>query len=347
MRKPILALALGLLSLPAAAQSDAIFGTGEPPVFREEHLDRRFLQTGVHRILEKGTEDPSCAQLAGALLTLVGETAPLIHKRDENFYLDPALIQALSTQLSNPRFPANAYFVSMMRRMFIEKQLPETWLKTATDLAPYYPLLDLTKLRFLADGLKPVDSFLLTLPVLHERYQVEVKRANSTAADTAEALFRDNYLDHQVAFGGLEFVDVKVVKPKKRKKRKGEPVEEEPPYLEARLVWYLPEQQESLVERLTAPKKKRPSIEVTARLQEKQYVDLARILKGSRVLVRGRLWDFNKGVTQVELRDALLFMDPDWSQGAVIGNANVIATCPAAVNDLTGIAPQQPGGFQR
>ncbi len=347
MRKPFLALALGLLSTPAAAQSDIIFGTGAPPpVFREELLDKRFKESKVHRLLNQGTDDPNCAQLVGALLTLVGETAPQIHKRDENFYLDPMLVQAMNTQLSHARFPANIYFVSMMRRMFIDKKLSEEWLKTATDLAPYYPALDLAKLRFLSEGLNPVDSFLLTLPLLHQRYQEEVGRANTTAADTAESLFRDNYLDHEVAFGGLEFVDAKLVKPpKKRKKRKNEDVEQEAPYIQARLVWYLAEQETSFIEMLKAPKKKRPAIQVTARLQEKQYVELGRILKGSRLLVRGRLWDFKKGVTEVELRDALLFQDPDWSRGAVLGNPNVIATCPAAINELTGTAPQQIGGF--
>jgi hypothetical protein len=53
----------------------------------------------------------------------------------------------------------------------------------------------------------------------------------------------------------------------------------------------------------------------------------------------------NRDVTEVEVRDAVLFEDRDW-YGAVLADPNVIATCPAAINELTGIAPTQPGGFK-
>jgi hypothetical protein len=86
-------------------------------------------------------------------------------------------------------------------------------------------------------------------------------------------------------------------------------------------------------------------VQVTARLQDKQYLDLSRVPKGSRMLVRGRLWDFKKAVTEVELRDVLLFQDRDWAQGALLANPEVISACPFAVNELTGAAPSQPGGF--
>src|SRR4051812_1531068 len=108
MRSPLLPCLL-LLSCPALAQADLLFGSGKPPIFKEEELDRRFLKSKVNRALNQGTQDPRCAQLLGGLLTVLAEVAPMLHKRDENFYVDPALVQALNTQLTTPRFPGNAY----------------------------------------------------------------------------------------------------------------------------------------------------------------------------------------------------------------------------------------------
>jgi hypothetical protein len=344
-RTALIALTLSLLSVPAAAQPEDIFGTGEPPIFREADLDKRFLRSRVYQALNQGTSDANCAQVVGALLTLLGEAAPMLHKRDENFYLDPSLLRTLATQMSNPRFPANLFFVSMVRRVLIDKKLPDEWLKTAVALAPYYPPLDVGKLRFLADGVKPVDSFLFTLPVLRDRYDVEVKRANATAADTADAVFRDNYLDHEVAFGGLEFLDAKLEKPKKKRLKKGE--EPEPPALVAHLMWYLPTppEQVNMLQLDYGRPKKKPSVSITARLQDSQFLDLTRVPKGTRLLVRGRLWEYKKGLGEIELRDALLFQDRDWAQNATLADPNAVAACPIAVNDVTGIAPIQPDGF--
>ena len=67
--------------------------------------------------------------------------------------------------------------------------------------------------------------------------------------------------------------------------------------------------------------------------------------KGKRVMVRGRLWDVNKDLTQFQVRDAMIFEDRDWALGAMLADPNVISQCPAAVNELTGVAPDQPGGF--
>jgi len=342
MRSPLLALALGLLSLPASAQ---LFNPGNAPVFKEEELDKRFSKSKVHQVLLKGTNDPNCVQVVGGLLTLLGETAPYFHKRDENFYLDPMLVQALSTQLTNQRFPGSTYFVAMVRRVLIDRRLPQDWLETATALSPYYPVMDVAKLRLLSEGVKPVDSFMLTLPVLRERYVTEVVRANSTAASTAEAVFRDTYVDRDVVFGGLEFIDAALEKKKKVKKKRGAPVDEEPPALLARLVWYPPNPNAGQFHAMVMPTEKPKGVNVTARLAEKQFVNIDQIPKGTRLLVRGRLWEYKKGITDVEVRDALLFEDRDWSQGALLADPNATAACPVAINELTGMAPSQPGGF--
>jgi hypothetical protein len=345
MRPVLLALALGLLSLPASAQ---LFNPGAAPVFKEEELDKRFAKSKIQQALLTGTKDPNCVQVVGGLLTLLGETAPYFHKRDENFYLDPGLAQALSLQLNNARFPGSTYFVAMVRRVLIDRKMPQDWLDTATALAPYYPAMDLSKLRFLAEGVKPIDSFLFTLPVLRDRYEVEVVRANSAAASTAEAVFRDSYVDRDVVFGGLLFIDAGLEKKKKPvKKRKGAPVEEEPPGMIARLVWYPPDPNGGTFQAFGAPVEKPKGVNITARLAEKQYVSLDQLPRGARMLVRGRLWEYKKGITDVELRDAILFEDRDFSQGALLADPNATAACPVAYNELTGMAPVQPGGFGR
>ncbi|RYZ36427.1 MAG: hypothetical protein EOO71_31925 [Myxococcaceae bacterium] len=343
--RALLALSLSLLSSPALAQKEFFFGTGEPPVFREADMDKRFLRSRVYQALSNGTSDPGCAQLVGALLTVVGESAPFLHKRDENFFVDPALLQTVNTQLSTPRFPASMFLVSMMRRVLIDKKLPAEWLQTAVALAPYYPPLDVGKLRFVADGVKPVDSFFFTLPAMLERYDVEVLKANTTAASVADAKFRDDYLDKEVGFGGLEFVDAKLEKPKKKKGRNAPPPE--PPALVARLVYYLPDPtQDGLLSGLNYGKpKSRPAVTITARLKDAQYMDLATLPKGTRVLLRGRFWEYRKALKELEVRDALLFQDRDWTQNAALADPAAVAACPLAFNDLTGTAPVQPGGF--
>lgn len=330
--------------MPATAQPELFFGNGQAPVFREEDLDKRFARSKLNQGLKQGTQDAGCAQVLGAMLTLMGETGVLLHKRDENFMLDPVLVNALNTQLVNQRFPGNAFLVAMVRRVLIDRKLPQEWLVTAQALAPYYPAIDMGRLRFLANGVQPLDSFLVTLPALRERYAQEVQRATSVGASTAEALFRENYLDHEVAFGALELVDVKLEKPKKKRLKKDE--EPEAPYMLARLLWVEPEA--PTTERFEfnfgkAPK--RPRVEITAKLQDTQYTDLNKLLKGSRVLVRGRFWEYKKGLTSIELRDALIFPERDWTKTPSLADPAAVASCPLAVNDLTGLAPMQPGAF--
>jgi hypothetical protein len=344
MRSALLALALGLLSLPAHAQ---LFNPGAPPLFKEEEIDRRFAKSKLNRVLLEGTKDPNCVQVVGGLLTLLGETAPYFHKRDENFYLDPMLAQALTYQLSNQNFPGASYFVAMVRRVLIDKKLPPDWLDTANALSPFYPAMDLGKLRYLSEGVKQIDSFIFTLPVLKERYEVEVVRANSTGASTAEGMFRDAYVDRDVVFGGLTFIDAALEKKKKVKKKKGAPVDDEPPAMIARLVWYPQDPSAGHLDMCGVPTEKPKGVNITARLSDKQYVNLDLIPKGTRLLVRGRLWEYKKNITDVELRDALLFMDRDFSQGALLADPNATAACPVAYNELTGVAPSQPGGFGR
>jgi hypothetical protein len=233
----------------------------------------------------------------------------------------------------------------MVRRVLIDRRIPQEWLDTASGLSQYYPPMNMAKLRFLADGVKPVDNFTLSLPVLRERYAMEVTRANTSAASTAEAVFRDTYVDREVVFGGLEFIDAALEKKKKVQKKRGAPVNDGPPAMIARLVWYPPNPNAGQFAAFAMPVEKPKGLSVIARLAEKQYVNLDQIPKGARLLVRGRLWEYKKGLTEVEIREALLFEDRDFSQGAGLADPNATAMCPAAYNELSGMAPTQPGGF--
>ena len=338
-------------SVTAHAQADVFFGPPESRVvFREEDPDRRFARTQVARALSEGTADPRCVQLLGGLFTLLAEAAPTFHKRDANFYLDPMLVHAMGSQLSTPRFPGNAYFVHMVRRVLIDGKLPPAWLEVANALNRQVMIIDMGKLQFLAHGTKPVDSYFFTLPALRQRYDLEVVRATSAGKGDAVAAFRDAYLDREVAWGALRLIDVAPpapVKPAKGKKgAKGKAAESlaEEAGLIARLEVIESAPEDSKLQLFGKDKKEKPTV-IEARLSETQYVAGARLPKGSRMLVRGRFWEMSDDFKKLELRDALLFQDRDWSRGVVLADPNVVAACPMAINELSGTAPVQPGGF--
>ncbi len=227
------AFALALFAAtPVLAQADVLFGSGKPPVFKEEEFDRRFQKSRLNRAILKGTQDENCQKLLGGLLTAVAEIGPTLHKRDQDFYVDPYLLQGVSNQLSTPRFPAQLFLTAMVRRVLIDRKLPKDWLELGTQLAAKVPMIDVGKLRYLADGLQPVDSFEFSLPALRQRYEVEVTNATSAARGGADAAFKEAYLDRDVAWGDLTLVDL--VPEKRRKKGEGEPT------MIARLEWREP-----------------------------------------------------------------------------------------------------------
>jgi hypothetical protein len=344
-----------LFALPAWAQAPALFGSsGKMPVFTEEELDRRFLKSKIYAALNQGTGDPACAHVLRGLLTVVAEIAPTIHKRDENFLVDPTLWAAAQQQLVSPRgFPGPAYVAAMVRKVLIDGKLPPQWLETATRMNELAPpaTIDLTKLRFLADGVKPIDSWELTYFKLRERYDIEVKRATTAARDTAVMAFRDAYLDREVAWNNLTLVDLGPYRALQGSGRKGDrlklPETDEPDANMASLLWKEPPPPENSMEMYGIKKKKTLVLRVHARLSPQQYTEMSKLPKGSRVLIRGRLWDMNAQATEFELRNALLFEDPDYRRGAFLVDPAAVAACPLAVNELGGIAPMQPGGFGR
>ncbi|PZR07685.1 MAG: hypothetical protein DI536_26615 [Archangium gephyra] len=343
----VTALLMVLCAVPSFAQREEIFGNGKPPNFREETMDRRFAKSKFNKALIAGheviTPQPGCVQLYGGLFIALAELAPYIHKRDQNFTLDPRLQEAVQTQLTLPNFPAMAYLVSMVRRVMIDKRMPDEWLAVATELNKTVKIIDLPKLKMINEQVQPIDSAYFTLPLLKQRYQVEALNATSAVTTDVMAAFRDGYLDRDVTWGGATLLEIGVNQPKGKKKKKYRDAEAEE--LVAVLQWEPPDPRRSQLDLLAQAPVKIPPVFIYVRLQSKQFADIEKFHRGQRVLVKGRFWEMNKTVTEFEIRDGLIFNDTDWSGGALIGRPEDVATCPVAINELTGLAPQQPGGF--
>ncbi|MBX7115324.1 MAG: hypothetical protein K1X64_13425 [Myxococcaceae bacterium] len=337
--KRTLLFALFALSSIALAQKGGLFSNGKPAIVREAEIDKRFNKTKLAQGLRSGSEDPNCVQVLGALFTALGEAAPMLHKKDDSFTLDPVLLAAVTAQLNNPRFPGSAYLTAMVRRVLIDKRLPDEWYDTAAKLNEEVQIIDLGKLKMLNEGLKPIDSFYFTLPALKERYLLEVVRANSAVTTDVAGAFRDNYLDREVAWPGAILIDTGYATNPGGKKTRGSDGEDK---MIAELEWQPPVVQQGLA--FFEPKKE-PPIRIVAHLAPKQYIDLERVPRGKRMLVRGRFWEMNRTVTEVELKNALLFEDRDWT-GALLAEPAAVTTCAMAINDLTGVVPSQPGGFK-
>lgn len=343
MMRRLLVLMTLCATLPALAQKEEVFGSGKPPSFREEKMDRKFLKSRVAKLLDTGSKDPGCVQLLGGLFVGLAEVIPKLHKRDDAFSLDPMLIEAINTQLSTPQFPAMAYLVSMVRRVMIVGHLPDTWLETATQLNKTVKIIDLAKLKSANETVPLADSAYFTIPLLKQRYYEEVVGANSAVTTDVVASFRDTWLDRDVIWGDATLLDVGINQPAGKKKKRYRMAEAEE--LVAVLQWTPPDPRKTTLDLLGKVPQKVTPIIIYARLQPRQYIDVEKLFRGQRVMLKGRFWEMNKQVTELEVRDAVLFNDTDWSQGALLANPADVATCPAAINELTGVAPAQPGGF--
>jgi hypothetical protein len=346
-----------LLSGSASAQIGAgLFGGSKPPLFREEELDRRFKYSKVNKMLMSGNvEGTPCLQLAGSLFVTLAEIAPYLHKKDEKFYLDPMLGQSFAMQMDSQRFPGSVYLLAMVRRVLIDGRMPREWLTAALKVNEVVQIIDIAKLKYLTDGVRHIDNAFFSFDVLRQRRATEVGAATSAAAGTAAMAFRDVYVDRQVTWGGLQLIDVG---PERRTPLKGKrgPLLVEQGGVVAHLLWTEPgPNQPDLampgasnmpsVTAIFAPPKRVTAV-ITARLLEPQYADLYSLPRGSRVMVKGRLFEMSNDLSQIVLRDSYLFMDRDWSQGAVLADPGTMLQCAAAVNDVTGTAGAfQPGGF--
>lgn len=351
-----LCLAAALLPRPSAAQLAVpddmdLFGAGKPSVFKEETMDRRFNKSRLGKMLAAGSDDPNCVEVMGALFLALGEIAPMLHKRDDNFVLDPVLQDALAQQASTPIFPALGYFTAMVRRVRIENRLPDEWFEVAKRINSTVKIVDLAKLKLLTDGVSLIDSAYFSIPVLRQRYYVEVKAANSAVTTDVAGAFRDKYLDRDVAWGGAILLDLgSNAPPPKGQKGKGRqklrPITPgDMSELVAILEWRPPDPRKTSLDLVGAVREPPPPVRIYAKLAPKQYIDLEKIPRGGRMMVRGRFWEMNQTTTEVEVRDALLFNDRDFGNGVLLAIPEHVQQCSAAINELTGLAPKQPGGF--
>ena len=314
-------------------------------MFKEQDIDRRFKKSKLGKALYTGSENPNCIQLMGGLLAVLAEAAPYFHRRNENFTIDPVLLDALQTQLSTHAFSGASYFMAMVRRVLIEKKVPDEWLAFATAINPQVQIIDLGKLRMLNEGIKQIDNFQYSLPVLRDRYIVEVVAANSAVTSDVARTFRDVYIDREIAWGGAVLVDAGLLKRKKPKKgKKFDPTAMEE--VIAVLQWVPPDPNDKEINFFRKPAEKPVPISILVKLRPKQYLDLERVPRGKRMIVKGRFYEMNLSMTEVLVRDGLLFEDRDFSRGVYLGDSNAVAACPLAINELTGVAPVQPGGFR-
>lgn len=330
------AFLVALLPCLASAQPEVFFRSGKPLNYREQEIDRRFGRTLIAQMLKDGTQDPNCAQVLGGLLTLLAEAGPYLHKRDEEFKLDDSLLAAASQQLNTPQFPATLYFSAMVRRVLIDRALPKEWLATAEQLKPVYPPLDVGKLRMLADGLKPIDSFLFTLEALRARHEEEVVRVTSIS-NVSEADFRDRYLDREVAWNHFMLIDIVQEKVARGDDDSG---------MVAMLQWVPPHPDQNKI-LLVQPTWKPPLVKVIAKLSTnaRQYADLYTLNKGHPMMVKGRFFDMSANGSELKIKDAVILEDRNFATGIRLANPGAVAACPAAINDLQGVAGTQLGGF--
>ena len=340
----LLTALLSLTAITASAQNTELFGTGKPVKYHEETLDRRFMKSGFAKMLASGTDNPACVQLLGGMLTVLAEAAPMMHKRDENFFIDPVLQDALNTQLSTPAFPAMQYFVAMVRRVMLLGRMPDEWLETAKNLNSTVKVIDLAKLKQINEGVALADSAYFSIPVLRQAFVQDVLAANSAVTTDVVATFRDTYLDRDIAWGGATLLDAGLNKPKgKNAKRKTSLAEDTE--LVAILEWLPPDPRKQQVDLLNTKPVKVDPVRIIVKLSPKQFLDLEKVARGQRMLVKGRFWEMTASMHELEVREGRLFYDRDFSNGVLLGRPEDVAQCPIAVNELTGLAPQQPGGF--
>ncbi len=323
------------------AQKEDIFGKGKPPAFHEETVDKRFNKSKVAKLLSTGTDHPACVELLGGLLVALAEIGPSLHKRDENFFLDPELVNAVNQQLSTPNFPAMSYLVAMVRRVMIDGRLPDEWLETAKALNTQVKIIDLARLKQLNDGVRLVDSAYFQIPLLKQRYYVEVVGANSAVTTDVARTFHADYVDREVAWGNAILLDAGLNVAKGKKPKASQLTE-----VVAILEYVPPDPRKKELDLTGKRFEPPPPIRIIAKLAPKQYLDLEKVFRGQRMMVKGRFWEMNRTLTEVEVDNAVLFDDRDWSNGVMLGNPAEIAACPAAVNDMLGLSPQQPGGFK-
>jgi hypothetical protein len=81
---------------------------------------------------------------------------------------------------------------------------------------------------------------------------------------------------------------------------------------------------------------------VVVQMSPEQYLDLKKVVISRPYLVHGRFYGFKMGDLKkdeppmtIDIRNGLLFEEQDWSNYAGFANAEDVAGCDLAVNDLS------------
>jgi hypothetical protein len=338
------ALLIALLSLPLPALAEEPdFFTATPYRWREDEEDKRLLKTRLAQAMAAPAvpKNAACARVMGSLLAAFAEAAPYFHKRDENF----ALFRVFTDPMTTPAFPAGDYLTHMLHRAMIDGKVPEEWLKIARELkvrtkAP----IDLARLAYAVDGAQLIDSVYFNLPAFVQRYNLEVALAPSIAQDGAMDRFQDKYLDRDVSWFGLTLLDIHKEAPRKVK---GVEVDDKPHFI-ATLALVQPQTQEDAMFGRRPPE----PIRLRVTLAPEQYLDLKSVAVAGKYLVRGRIFKFQRGTgkpgsppLEIDIRDALIFEDRDWTGYRGFATAEDVAACPeVCVNDLSPFGLKQQQG---
>jgi hypothetical protein len=337
------ALALLTLSAPGLVRAQVVdpelFGDGKPPVYREEETDRRFLKTGIAQGLAAPPKDPACRRILATLLVAYSDALPYLHRKDQNFFVDPALLATLDRTASSAEFPARAYLAAMIRRTLIDRKVPEAWGATSELFRKELAAPIATPRMGLYESALPlIDSFGFTIPALLDRYAREVKLAPSLTVDVAEDRYRDKYMDRDVTWGGLILHDIAQEAPPEPPKGKHKKKDEPPPEPTKLATWAIvgfPVGKPQQVLPGVPGGGQVPQLQIRIRLADDQKADVEKFVRGSRVMVKGHLWDIATNMDFVEVRDGFLFADPEWEAWPGLAQPGDVRACPIAVNDLS------------
>ncbi len=338
-----LALLLGpaLFATDARGEAPDLFAA-KPYVFRQTEKDRRFPKTLLAKALAQTPSDAACARVAASFLMGLAEAAPYFHKKDDRFMLFPGLV----APLESPRFPAGDYLVHLLRRVAIDGKAPESYLSTARDLKERFKApIDLARLAYAVDGLQPIDSMELTLGALLRRYDEEVHLAPSIAKSSALDRFQDRYLDRDVAWDGLLLADIRKTEP-----RRMGPKGELRVGVQATFLVPMAPKSPTSIPFFEAPKP--DPVRIRALLAPDQYLDLKATVRSAKYVVRGRLWSFQAAAADpdlpsidIELREAIVFEDHDWSHYPGFASKQDCAICEACRNDLSPLGLKERQGL--
>ena len=347
MRPLAFTLALAVLgaAAPARAEQDDEYFTKKPYVWKEDDRDKRLLNTKLMKSMETGFKNPGCARVAASLLAAFAEATPYFHKKDNRF----AIFKVFTDPITTDKFPADDYLVHMLHRAMIDGKAPEAWLTAAKALKSKYKApIDLARLAYAVDGPTLIDSIDFGFVVFLQKYQAEVLLAPTVAQASALERFQDRYLDRDFAWSGLILADIhKEVpppkpKPKLKKGQKPPPVDEDDEDAKPKYYATLLVPQNAPVSHPIFQTRAPEPMRIIARLLPEQYIDLKKVVVTEKFLVRGRFYGFRIGSGKkdeppviVEVRDALLFEDHDWTNYAGFADANDVAACDIAINDLS------------